>query len=288
VSAAAPPAPARGARWTMGTRLSVEVRADDAAAGAAARDVFFAEVQRLESLLTVYRDDSDVSRVNRAAGIAACGVSADSLDAIARALEFARLTEGLYEPTLGPLTAPWKSPAGAPDARAARRALALVGWSRVRVDRARREIFLPERGMALDLGGFAKGYALDRALALSRAIPGLSRVEADFGGQLLFWTPEGRFAPVSVGLEDPRRPGRLARLIEIAENGSVSVSSQSERPGHLVDPRTGRPADAAAGAAVFAPSAAEAEAWSTALFVAGERGAAARLSARPGVRAFFV
>jgi len=275
---------ARAARWAMGTLLRVEAEAGDARSAEDAREAFLDEVARLEALLSVYREDSDVSRVNRRAGEAPERVAPESFDAIAAALEFARLSDGAFDPTVLPLSSLWKSAGPAPTPSVLERRRRLVGHARVVLDAQRSSVFLPERGMGLDLGGFAKGFALDRALARARRAPGVRRVFADFGGQLLFWAREESPAPETVVLEDPRAPGRAARTIAVRGNASVSTSSQSERPNHLVEPRTGRPA-AAAAVSVVASTAAEAEAWSTALFVAGR--AAAALGLRPGVSAYF-
>jgi thiamine biosynthesis lipoprotein len=246
-------------RWAMGTLLRVETESSSTDSAAAARDAFFAEVARLEGRLSRFRPDSDVSRVNRAAGGAPAAVSPDAFEAIARALDYARETGGAFDPVDG------------------------GGRAAVVLDAEARTVFLP-RGASLDLGGIGKGFALDRALALARAIPELERVSADFGGQLLFWRRGAYPAPERIAVEDPRAPGRLLAEFEIRSNCSVSTSSQAERPGHIVDRRDGGIASRSASATVAAPSATEAEAWSTALFVAGEEGLA-RLKDRPGVKA---
>ena len=250
-----------GTRYVMGTLLHVETEAAGPDAAARARDLIFAEIQRLEGVLSRFRPDSEISRVNRAAGVAPANVGPEAYAAIAQALDFARASGGAFSPVAG------------------------GDHLGVRLDPVARTIFLPASGTSLDLGGIGKGFALDRAMQRVLESGELERAFIDFGGQLLFWTRDGRPGPLKVAIEDPARPGAILADFEIRSNCSVSTSSQAERPGHLVDRRTGLPAERAASVTVAAPSAAEAEAWSTALFVAGGEGLEL-LRNRPDVRVF--
>ena len=251
---------ATGTRYLMGTLLRAETESSVPGEAERARDLFFAEIRRLERLLSRFRPDSDISSVNRAAGVRPVTVGRETYEAVERSLDYARVSRGAF------------SPAAAGDYRD------------VRLDPLERTIFLPVAGASLDLGGIGKGFALDRALELARKSPDLERADVDFGGQLLFWTRDGRPRSLKVAIENPARPGTFLSDFEIDSNCSVSTSSQAERPGHLVDRRTGRTASGLESATVVAPSATEAEAWSTALFVAGG-GGLAWLENRPGVRA---
>ncbi|MFI5362249.1 MAG: FAD:protein FMN transferase [Elusimicrobiota bacterium] len=253
---------AAGTRYAMGTLLRVEAEAAVAGAAARARDLIFVEIQRLEALLSRFRPDSDVSRINRAAGASPVRVAPETSAAIAAALDFASASDGAF------------SPAVDGDHRA------------VRLDPAAGTVFLPVPGTSLDLGGIGKGFALDAAMVRARELAALERVLIDFGGQLLFWTRDERPGPVKVAIENPDGSGAFLGEFEVRRNCSVSTSSQAERPGHLIDRRAaGRVASGAASATVVAPMAVEAEAWSTALFVAGREGLA-RLTGRPDVEAF--
>jgi thiamine biosynthesis lipoprotein len=235
-----------GTRYVMATLLRVEAEADASCDPAAVRDEIFDEVQRLETMLSRFLPQSDVSRVNGAAGIAPAIVAPEAYAAIETALDFARATGGAFSPVDG------------------------GDFRDFVLDRARRSVFLPSSKSSLDLGGIGKGFALDRALDKVRDTPGFERLFVDFGGQLLFWSRSGRAYPAAAAIEDPRETSATLASFEVRRNCSVSTSSQAERPGHLVDRRSGLPADGALSATVLAPSAAEAEAWSTALFVDGE------------------
>ena len=252
---------AAGTRFVMGTLLRVETEANRPDAAARARELIFAEVQRLEGLLSRFRPDSELSSINKAAGDRPVSVGRETYEAIAQSLDFARASEGAFSPVAG------------------------GDYALVRLDPASLSVFLPVPGASLDLGGIGKGFALDRAMDLVRESPEFERAHVDFGGQLLFWRRDGFVDSVTVAIEDPARPGTILADFKIRENCSVSTSSQAERPGHLVDRRTGRTAQGISSATVVAPSATEAEAWSTALFVAGGEGLP-WLKERPGVQAF--
>lgn len=249
---------AAGTRYVMGTLLTVRVESVERVVAARIRDEIFGEVQRLEDLLSLHRPGSDIARINRAAGRLALAAHPDAYAAVAEALRFAELTGGAFDPTMG-------------------------AWKDVRLDAAGGTVFLPRPGLKIDLGGIGKGFALDRALGLARRSGALGKLAMDFGGQLLFWAPAGTFEPVKIAIENPRERGAALSVFELRENGSVSTSSQAERPGHLIDPRSGRAAGGVASVTVVAPTATEAEAWSTALFV--DPGAASRLKGRAGVKA---
>ncbi len=215
-------------RWTMGTLCEIDAPGAPAGAVSAA----FAEIERWDRILSLYKDESEASALNRAAGTGPVAVSAELYAAVETALSLARETGGAFDPTL-------------------RRA----GWRTLRLDDKARTIILPA-GTSLDFGGVGKGWALDRAAAGLKAA-GVTRARFNFGGQILAL---GKW-PVTI-------PGR-AKLLLI-EDASVSVSGNSERPGHIISPFNGRPVLGPGAVAVVLSSAAAADAWSTALFVLGK------------------
>jgi thiamine biosynthesis lipoprotein len=291
---AAPLAPGSGvarnavverARYLMGTLCTVTAAGADSAAGDAAVAAAFEEIARLESVMSSWREDSELSRFNLSAGNGPQTCSAELGAVLDSALEVARMTDGAFDPTIDPLIRAWDlrgegrlpSPA---DLAAARDR---VGWQQLARDRNGRTAFLPRPGMGVDLGGIGKGFALDRAAAIL-AHHGMTRVVINFGGELLVRGRE------SVEVADPLR--RLTPAVEIAvADMAVSTSGQSERGftsagvryGHILDPRTGRPVATAASVTVVCSSATRADGLSTALLVMGRQRAAQFAGAHPGV-----
>jgi len=219
-------------RWVMGTLCEIDAPgAPDAAVSAA-----FAEIERWDRVLSLYKKESDASALNRAAGTGPAPVSADLYAAVEASLRLARETGGAFDPTM---------------LRTAKR----FGWPAVRLDSRARTVDLPA-GMGLDFGGVGKGWALDKAAAVLREA-GVSRARFNFGGQIL-----------ALGEWTAAVPGRAEPLL--VKDASVSVSGDSEHPGHILSPFDGRPVRRPGSAAAVLPSAADADAWSTALFVLGK------------------
>ncbi|MDD5303647.1 MAG: FAD:protein FMN transferase [Elusimicrobia bacterium] len=231
---------AQRVRWTMGTLCEIDAPgAPDAAVSAA-----FAEIERWDRILSLYKKESEASALNRAAGTGPAKVSADLYAAVEASLRLARETGGAFDPTILPVL------------RGGPAQLPLVGWSKVRLDPAARTIELPA-GMGLDFGGIGKGWALDKAAAVLREA-GVSRAMINFGGQILAIGGEW---PVTV-------PGRAEPLI--VKDASVSVSGDTEHPGHIKSPFDGLAVRRPGAAVAVLGSAAEADAWSTALYVLGK------------------
>ena len=255
----------------MGTFAAVAVRGPEAVAAAdAARDAF----DRVDRTMSNWDPGSDLSRLNEAARRGPAPIEdPDLLACLARAFEAARATDGSFDPTVGPLMTLWgyrPRASRAPSQAEIDATLDHVGYSKVRLDGG--TLRFEDPGMELDLGGIAKGCALD--LARERVLAaGATSALLDLGGNLMAVgrPPSGRFW--EFGVKDPRDPERLAGVVEILE-GSVSTSGSYENPGHLMDPRTGRSADTdVLAATVVADSGAEADALSTALCVAGSAAA---------------
>lgn len=225
-------------RWTMGTLCEIDAPgAPDAAVNAA-----FAEIERWDRILSLYKADSELSDLNRSAGQGPVRVSADLYNAVAAALALAAETGGAFDPTILPVLR------GGPER------LPLVGWSKVVLDPGARTIELPA-GTGLDSGGFGKGWALDMAAGVLKA-GGAARARLNFGGQILAM---GRWTVVLPGRAEP---------LELTD-ASIATSGDDEKPGHIKSPFDGLPVRHAGSASAVMPAAVAADAWSTALFVLG-------------------
>lgn len=290
------------ARYTMGTLLSVTLTGGSAEALQSAADAALDEVDQWDRRLSTYKPESDISRVNRSAPDEV-PVSSRTIEATRAALDWARQTGGAFDPTVGPLMVLWGfrgdrasgSVAGKAADRARKipgkdelaRALPLVNHENVRVTDG--GIALAE-GMALDFGGIGKGWALDRALEKIQSGGAADSAVLNFGGQILFWSRAPRQWPAAV--REPRHAGAVSAGFSVNGNGSLATSAASEnfitatdpkgpvkkyphKYGHIMDPRTGQPAESVESVTVWAPSATDADVLSTALFVMGpEKGMA--------------
>lgn len=285
---------ARRARVLMGTTCTADVQAaDDEAAGAAAAAALD-EIERLEGVLSTWRDDAEMSRVNAAAQSGEGALTPELAAALELALAQARRTGGAFDPAIGALVDAWdlRGAGRVPDADRLRAARAASGHERVRLDAANGRLSFDAPATWIDTGGFGKGLALDRAAGAAVRAGAISGL-LDFGGQLLAFgpVPEGGW-PVAVA--DPRDRERPALVLAL-HGGSASTSAQSERfvevagrsIGHVLDPRSGMPVGFRGSATVVAPTGAEADALSTALLVMGPR-EGLRFARRQGLCAGFL
>jgi FAD:protein FMN transferase len=248
------------------------------------------EVGRIESQLSIFREESAVSRVNRDAGAGPVEVEADLFSLLLRCRELSTATEQAFDITTGPLSRIWgftrragRVPAAEEIAGARRK----VGIDGLFLDPGRRSVAFGRPGMEINPGSVGKGYAIDRVAERLRQqrIPAL--ISAGFSSMLglgQIWT---------VGVRDPRYPieagRRLAtvrmRNLALGTSGSEeqSFEYQGRRYGHIIDPRSGWPAPSGMSVTVVAPSAELADGLATAFYIGGERLARHYCDGHPGI-----
>jgi thiamine biosynthesis lipoprotein len=219
----------------------------------------FAKLASIGDRMTDYETSSEVSRISAQAGIAPVPVSADTLMVIQRGLTEAQMTNGIFDPTIGPVTHLWhigdQDPAAPqiPTPDQIRAAQALVNWKDVVVDEKAGTVFLKKKGMVLDLGGLIKGYALDEALTVARAakVPsGLFNMGRSTIG-LLGKKPGNQ--NWKVGVQDPFVSEASGGYFAVIEGSDITVETSGpyqkfvmdhgKRYHHIMDPRTGAPAE---------------------------------------------
>jgi thiamine biosynthesis lipoprotein len=264
----------------MGTFVGIAVRGDDPGTLEQVISGVFREIARLETILSEWRPDSDISRVNSAAGEAPVHVPSELLEVMGVADQVSRATDGAFDATWEPLSTIWKMNDPnfrPPNAEAVASARKLVDYRDVVLDVEKQSVFLRRRGMRLGLGGIAKAYIAERAADFAVA-NGVSDVMIDAGGDIVARGRNGE-RPWTIGIRDPRSNGTLLAKIELRDQAVVTsgdyehfVDQGGRRYHHLLDPRTGYPASASRSATVVAPRGALADALATGLFVLGDRG----------------
>jgi len=273
-----------GTIWTM---TLVGGREDDARAAA---ERAFDEVARLESLLSEWQPDSEISRVNQAAGVAPVAIGPELTDCLRASLEVARWSDGAYDISWAALRGVWDFSATSahvpPSPKQVKALLPLWNFRNIVLDEQRGTAFLKRRGMQIGLGGVAKGYALDRAGALLREA-GFEDFLIYAGGQVLVHGTRGN-RPWRVGIQHPREPRHFA-FVEVTD-GSLATSGDYEHAythagrqyHHIIDPKTGFPSERTSSVTLIGKSALWADAVDTAVFIMGpERGLEA-LARAPG------
>jgi thiamine biosynthesis lipoprotein len=278
-TAAAAPGKLTYSDKAMGTSVSVWFWTDREADAAKAAEAMFTEIKRLDKEMTTWLPDSDLSKINAAAGDKPVKVSDETIAVIARALDVSKRSGGVFDITVQAFHGLWKfdedMDGTLPDQADVKKRLALIGWKDVILDKSKKTVFLKRKGMAITLGGIAKGYAVDKCVALLKA-----RSFTDFmvqaGGDMYVAGSKGK-DPWVVGIRDPRGPKDSMFAIAPIKDHSFSTSGDYERGfvkdgvryHHILDPRTGEPAHASRSVTIRAKDAFTADAWSKVMFIDG-------------------
>jgi FAD:protein FMN transferase len=259
----------------------------------------FAALTAIEARLSVVVEDSEVSRVNRAAGVAPVAVSAETRGLVAVGLDFAARSGGALDVSVGPLVRLWgigTDHARVPAQEEIDRARALIGYRDVVVDDAAGTVYLRRAGMSLDLGAIGKGYAADRVAELLRS-RGVKHALIDLGGNIYVVGKHPTRSTWRVGVQNPDAARGVYLGVLAVNDTSVVTSGMYERYfvqdgvryHHILDPATGRPvSNGVVSTTIVCASSTTADALSTSLFVMGaERGLALARSV-PGVEAMVI
>ncbi|QFU75562.1 FAD:protein FMN transferase [Halioglobus maricola] len=217
-----------------------------------------AEVERLESRYSRYREDSLLTAINRGAGSGtATVVDAETHTLLNYADTVWRESDGLFDISSGVLRQAWDfKQSVVPSQEQLDALLPLVGWDKV--ERSERSVYLPRAGMELDLGGVVKEYACDSVAAVLRAHD-IHHALTDLGGDMLAIGPQADGTPWRVAIRDPRGTGAMASIelmdAAIASSGDYErgIDINGERLGHILDPHSGWPVKGLIAASVVAP-----------------------------------
>ena len=302
LSAAPPGKPHPGrydaSRMSMACLYTIDAFGPDAARLPRVLDEAFDEVDRIDRLMSHYKADSPLSRINREAAQHPVVVEPELFDFIAESIQYSRDSEGAFDITVGPLMKAWgffrgegRLPA-AGDLAAAR---GVVGSRHVILDTARRTIAFDAPGVELDLGGIAKGYAVDRVVRLLRERH-VTAALVSAGGSTIYGlgSPPGRDG-WDVAVQDPFDARKTAfhtslknRALSVAGSSEKSFESGGVRYSHIMDPRAGRPAQGVLTTAVISRTGTDGDALDDALFVMGPERSKEYLRRLPATEVFFL
>jgi len=292
------PAVVKNARSVMGTLAEVTAVAPDRATAQRAVEAAYARLDDVNRLMSDYVADSEVGRLNTLPAGDSLVVSPETFHCLEQGMRIAELSGGAFDMTCRPLVALWKQ-AGREDRLPTeadlQQTLARVGWWKLRLDPATRRVTPTVDRMQIDLGGIAKGYALDLAAEAMRAA-GATGGLVDVGGDVVTFGPREDGRPWRIGVKHPFQAGLLLTL-SLADRAVATSGVQQRfntiagrRYSHIVDPRTGHPAEQAPAVTVIAPDGLTADAWATAFSVLSVDEGWTRLEQRPlpGVEVLWV
>jgi FAD:protein FMN transferase len=284
-------------RMSMACAYAIVAYGDDAGALPRILEAAFDEVDRIDRLMSHYKAESPLSRLNRDAASGPVAVEPELFDFIAECLRYSRESGGAFDITVGPLMKTWGFFRGGgrlPSAQEVEDVRGRIGYAHVVLDARSRTIRFDHPGVELDLGGIAKGYAVDRVVDLLRREQ-VAAALVSAGGSTIYGlgAPPGQEA-WNVDIQDPIGTGRVALTVHLKDR-ALSVSGRSEKAferdgivySHIMDPRTARPVPGILSVAVLTPTGTAGDALDDALFVQGVERSRAYLQRLPATEAIF-
>jgi len=274
------------ARPMMGTEVSVYLWSDDSVAGLVALESVFQEADRIDRLMSTYKDDSEISKINREAAGTPVATDEELYSLISRSLEISLLTDGAFDITYESVGQHYDfREHQRPDEATVKSELEKIDFRYVLLDEAMQTVRFGREGVRINLGGIAKGYVVERAIRILR-VKGIQNAIVTAGGDSrLLGDRRGR--PWMVGIRDPRKDGEIAISLPLQdeaistsgdyEDEAISTSGDYERffdedgvrYHHIIHPGSGTPASGVRSATVLGPDAVTTDALSTSVFVMG-------------------
>jgi len=263
----------------MGNRFGIAVIAKDEGYANTCIDAAVEEMQRIEKLLTTFKDDSDTNRINSLAGISAVKVEREVLELIKRCLKISDITQGSFDITYGSIDKRlWnfdKEMKALPDTDTAKKSVRLINYKNVIVNEKDCTVFLKEKGMRIGFGGIGKGYAAEKAKNILRQM-GIQSGIVNAAGDLTAWGFQVNGEPWTIGIADPDSRHHLCSSLNIT-NLAIATSGNYEKYvvidgkkySHNIDPKTGLPASGIKSVTIIAPNAELADALATPVMVMG-------------------
>lgn len=283
-------------RYLMGTTVEIKARGRTSAAAQGAINAAFDEIARIESMMSHWRDDSELARVNQMAGLQPVEVAPELLEVVKRGIGVSRMTGGAFDITIETVSRLWRiegEEPKVPSREEIKDALGRVGYRHVRLDEEKGTIFLDEPGVRIGLGGVAKGYAVDRAIAVLRK-RGIRSAMISAGGDMALLGKDGE-RPWRIGVKDPRHPSRTIGWFEASDttvhtSGDYErfVKIEGKRYHHIFDPKTGRPSKRVWAVTVVTKDGTLGDALATGIHVLGRRKGMRLVASLEGVEAIVI
>jgi thiamine biosynthesis lipoprotein len=263
----------------MGSRFDITIVAKEATEAEAYIDTAIIEITRIENLISEWRSKTQVSEINRNAGIAPVKVDKELLDLTERALYFSKITDGAFDISFAAMDKIWQfdeSMTEIPSAEAVKKSVEKVGYQNIIIDKVNSTIFLKLPGMKIGFGSIGKGYAADKTKELLVS-KGVKAGIINASGDMNTWGTQPDGKPWTVGITNPINKNKVFAVFPLKESAIVTSGSyekyvmiNGKRYTHIINPKTGYPVTGVSSVTVMAPSAEMANGFSTSIMVLGK------------------
>ena len=293
-----------GYQMIMGTFAHIVAVAEDSGTAKKCVRAALEEIHRVDELMSDYKSDSEISRVNKEAFEKAVQVSESTYEVLQRSIEFSEMTGGAFDISVGPLVTLFrkaKESKIAPSEEQIALARSKVGFEKLKLDSENKTVQFSDNGMLLDLGGIAKGYAIDKAIEAAQRCGAIGAM-VDIGGDVrCFGLPPKGKDHWLIGLQDPNSAiegiegGGLLLVLKIT-NAAVATSGdyqqfvliEGKRYSHIMDRRTGTSAEGLSSVTIIADNATDADALATSVSVMGAEKGLALIEKLPNTEAIMI
>lgn len=238
------------------------------------------EIDRIENLISEWRPETQISKVNQNAGIKAVKVDREVFELTKRAIDYSKITDGAFDISIAALDKIWKFDGSMdvlPSEEAIKKSIEHVGYQYIILDSINCTIFLAKKGMKIGFGSIGKGYAADKGKELLMA-KGVMGGIVNASGDLASWGKQTNGKPLIVGITNPFKRNLIYKKILLKDNAVVTSGSYEKfaeingiRYSHIINPKTGYPATGLVSVTVIGPSAEFANALSTSIMVMGKK-----------------
>ncbi|MDO7846882.1 FAD:protein FMN transferase [Hymenobacter sp. M29] len=263
----------------MGSHFTFTVVAADDSAGQRALRAGLLEVRRIDRLMSFWDSTSEVVRVNRMAGVRPVAVSPETFDLISRTLRLSQLSDGAFDITFASADKLYKFDRQAhsdlPDSATVRASVRRIGWQKIKLDAAQHTVFLPEKGMRINLAGILQGYGLRRAKQVLDQM-GIKGGLMNGSGDIYCWGRQADGSLWRVAIGDPDHPRSVAAWIDVTDMAVVTAGNYEQYftvgpqvYGHIINPHTGYPSVGLRSVTILCPDVELADGLDEVVFVKG-------------------
>ncbi|SHI68065.1 thiamine biosynthesis lipoprotein [Aquimarina spongiae] len=262
----------------MGSDFEITVVAENKEHADRYIDVAIQEIQRIEQKISSWDQNSLTSSVNKHAGILPVEVDKELFDLITRSIAISRLTDGAFDISYASMDKIWKFDGtvnALPSSAEIKASIANVGFQNIKLNKEKRTVFLPKKGMKIGFGAIGKGYAADKAKELL-IVNGVKAGIINASGDMSAWGVQPDKTHWKVAITNPLNKKNAFAILPLVDRAVVTSGNyekylilEGKRYAHIIDPRTGYPTENIAGVTVFAPKAELADALATSVFVMG-------------------
>lgn len=264
----------------MGSRFDITIVTRDSATAEAYIDTVIAEVTRIEELISDWKPDSQISRVNKQAGIQPVRVDKEVFDLAERALYFSEITSGAFDISFAAMDRIWKfdgSMTEMPNPEAIKKSVANVGYKNIILNRKESTIYLKRKGMKIGFGALGEGYAADKCRDKMME-KGVEAGIVNGSGDMNTWGKQPNGNNWTIGITNPMHKNELFAVVPLQKSAIVTSGSyekyvvfNGKRYAHIINPATGYPATGLCSVTVFGASAETANGFSTSIMVLGKQ-----------------